>query len=109
MSHAVTAGTNDERTPPLSKDLDAVQVHYTWKFGEGGREGASQATGESEPEGDDDARARLEARLKQLTAALEDIVTLALSSADYKERAIMMHRRAVAALTAPPPGGGGDR
>lgn len=52
----------------------------------------------------------LQAQLRYLTAALEDIVTLALSSADYKQRAIMMHRRAVAALSgSPPPSSSGAR
>ena len=57
-----------------------------------------------------DDRERLQAQLRYLTAALEDIVTLALSSADYKERAIMMHRRAVAALSSSrPPSSSGAR
>jgi hypothetical protein len=41
----------------------------------------------------------LETELRRLTAALEDVVALALTTADFKQRSIMMHRRAVAALS----------
>ena len=110
MTQPSTTAADTPRTPPLAKELDAVQVRYTWKLGEGG--GPPPANGalprpaaEAEPVGEpaatpeEDAVARLEAQLRHYTAALEDIVTLALSNADYKERAIMMHRRAVAALS----------
>lgn len=40
-----------------------------------------------------------EAEVRRLTAALEDIVALALSAGDARQRAILMHRRAVAALS----------
>jgi hypothetical protein len=43
---------------------------------------------------------QLHLRLVELTAALEDVVALALSDADFRERSMMMHRRAVAALSA---------
>ncbi|HET7320986.1 MAG TPA: hypothetical protein VFI96_00650 [Longimicrobiaceae bacterium] len=80
---------SEDEKPPLAKELAGVQVHYTWKLGEG------RARLPEPPASPDDPQAQL----RQLTAALEDIVALALSSADYKERAIMMHRRAVAALS----------
>ncbi len=41
----------------------------------------------------------LQADVRRLTAALEDIVALALSAGDARQRAIQMHRRAVAALS----------
>ena len=41
----------------------------------------------------------LQADVRRLTAALEDIVALALSAGDARQRAILMHRRAVAALS----------
>ncbi len=70
-------------------------------------------TSEAEPA----ARARdpFEADVRRLTAALEDIVALALSAGDARQRAILMHRRAVAALSgadrppAAPEGGAGTR
>ena len=37
--------------------------------------------------------------VRRLTAALEDIVALALSAGDARQRTILMHRRAVAALS----------
>lgn len=40
-----------------------------------------------------------EADVRRLTSALEDIVALALSAGDARQRAILMHRRAVAALS----------
>jgi hypothetical protein len=91
-----------DREPPLGKDLAGAQVPYTWKPGEG--VASREAEGERpspEPSGDDEA-ARLRAEVRYLRSALEDIVAFALSSADHKERAVMMHRRAVAALTRPP-------
>ena len=111
MTQPITTAAETPRTPPLAKELDAVQVRYTWKVGEGGGpppvngNASAQAQPEAEAEADSaatpeqDPVAQLEAQIRQYTAALEDIVTLALSSADYKERAIMMHRRAVAALS----------
>jgi hypothetical protein len=48
---------------------------------------------------DGDETARLAGEVERLTTALHDIVALALTSGDHKERAIMMHRRAVAALS----------
>jgi hypothetical protein len=93
-----------DREPPLGKDLAGAQVPYTWKPGE--RVGARAAEGEhpsSGSSGDDESEAaRLRAEVRYLRSALEDIVAFALSSADHKERAVMMHRRAVAALTRPP-------
>ena len=103
MTQPGSSAADDPRTPPLAKDLDAVQVRYTWKVGKGGgaaapgeREGGTPAPRE------EDEVAVLNAEIRRYTAALEDIVALALSNADYKERAIMMHRRAVAALSGPP-------
>ncbi|HET8656821.1 MAG TPA: hypothetical protein VFL93_14960 [Longimicrobiaceae bacterium] len=74
-----------ERTPPLARDLSGVQVRY---------DRATPETPTPGTNGEDP-----QALVRRLTAALEDIVAFALSSADYKERAIMMHRRAVAALS----------
>jgi hypothetical protein len=93
-----------DREPPLGKDLAGAQVPFTWKPGEraGGREGEGDLPS-PEPSGDDESEAaRLRAEVRYLRSALEDIVAFALSSADHKERAVMMHRRAVAALTRPP-------
>lgn len=102
MTQSSSAADGD-RTPPLAKDLDAVQVRYTWKFGEAGKGPAPTAppAGETEAEAEPEESEieRLRAQVKHYSTALEDIVTLALSNADYKERAIMMHRRAVAALS----------
>lgn len=41
-----------------------------------------------------------EDRVRQLTSALEEIVSLALSTAEYRDRLVQMHRRAIAALSA---------
>ena len=103
MTQPSISAAETPRTPPLAKDLDSVQVRYTWKVGEGAPPPPEpQAEPESEPAAtpEEDAVAQLNAQIRHYTAALEDIVTLALSNADYKERAIMMHRRAVAALSA---------
>ena len=109
--------------PPLTRELDGVHVHYTWKFGER-RVGAVPAeladparpAHPTEEAGDGGGGSegeveRLRAQVRQLSGALEDIVAFALGNADYKERAIMMHRRAVAALSglAVEPGGEGRR
>jgi hypothetical protein len=102
MTQSGTSSAGDERTPPLARELDAVQVSYTWKFGEGGRGEAAQAPEAALPA--EDELIALRRQVGQYTAALEDIVTLALSNGEYKERAIMMHRRAVAALSAARPG-----
>jgi hypothetical protein len=111
MTQPSSPAADDARTPPLAKDLDAVQVRYTWKLGEAGAQpaptdrtaaAASGAPSTEEPSGEVDAVAALHSQIRHFTSALEDIVTLALSSADYKERAIMMHRRAVAALSGAP-------
>jgi hypothetical protein len=71
-------------------------------------------TSEAEPAAP--ARDAPEADVRRLTAALEDIVALALSAGDARQRAILMHRRAVAALSgadrpqpAPPEGGPAPR
>ena len=108
MTHPSTTAAETPKSPPLAKELDAVQVRYTWKLGEGG---ASPLPLETPPENgaspepaapsEEDAVALLHTQIRHYTTALEDIVTLALSNADYKERAIMMHRRAVAALPGP--------
>jgi hypothetical protein len=92
-----------DQTPPLAQELNAVQVRYTWNYGAPAAN-APGAARPSEPEAEPEADEveRLRAQVRHLAAALEDIVTLALSSADYKERAITMHRRAVAALTGHP-------
>lgn len=97
MTQPSTTAADTPRTPPLAKELDSVQVRYTWNPANG-RHAEPETEAAAAPE--EDAVARLEAQLRHYTAALEDIVTLALSNADYKERAIMMHRRAVAALSA---------
>ena len=106
MTQPSTSAADESRTPPLAKELDAVQVRYTWKFGEGGSPPANGTPEqEAEPEAaspEEDEVAALQTQIRLYTAALEDIVTLALSNADYKERAIMMHRRAVAALSGSP-------
>ncbi len=54
-------------------------------------------TSEAEPAAS--LRDPFEADVRRLTAALEDIVALALSAGDARQRAIQMHRRAVAALS----------
>ena len=54
-------------------------------------------TSEAEPAAS--AQDPLRADVRRLTAALEDIVALALSAGDARQRAILMHRRAVAALS----------
>lgn len=46
-----------------------------------------------------DEQDRARADVLRLTAALEDIVALALSAGDARQRSILMHRRAVAALS----------
>lgn len=95
-------------TPPLARDLAGIGPGYTWKFGEAGAGGPAPEHGSGmPPEGGDGSGGgaevdRLRAQVRQLTSALEDVVALALSGADYKERAIMMHRRAVAALSGVP-------
>jgi len=99
MTQPGTSAADEARTPPLAKDLDAVQVRYTWKFGEGGAPPAPGQPGAEPTPVEEDEVAALQTQIRLYTAALEDIVTLALSNADYKERAIMMHRRAVAALS----------
>ena len=105
MTHPGTTAADAPHSPPLTKDLDAVQVRYTWKAGENGGSppnGAHlhpKAEAQVAPSPAEQAAAALDAQIRHYIAALEDIVTLALSSADYKERAIMMHRRAVAALS----------
>ncbi len=42
---------------------------------------------------------QLRAELRRLTTALEDVVALALSSGDLRQRVILMQRRAAAALS----------
>jgi hypothetical protein len=97
-----------DREPPLGKDLAGAQVPYTWKPGESVAARAEEERPTPEPAGDDESEAaRLRAEVRHLRSALEDIVAFALSSADHKERAVMMHRRAVAALTRPPHPGPG--
>lgn len=109
------AGEGDRSGPPLARELAGVAPGYTWKFGEGNRPpGADPAApadpaatpeasaGNEEPPAEESETDRLRTRVRHLTAALEDVVALALSGAEYKERAIMMHRRAVAALSGPP-------
>lgn len=49
--------------------------------------------------GPESAGERDRAEVRRLTAALEDIVALALSAGDARQRAGQMHRRAVAALS----------
>jgi hypothetical protein len=92
--------------PPLGKELSGIRVPSPWP----GEEASGSESPEPEPpevvENADLARLRREVR--QLRAALEDIVAFALASADYKERAITMHRRAVAALTQQPLPDAGD-
>ena len=107
MTQPSMSAAETPRTPPLAKDLDAVQVRYTWKVGDGagpppanGAEESPERAAEPAAPAEEDAVAQLNGQIRQYIAALEDIVTLALSNADYKERAIMMHRRAVAALSA---------
>lgn len=91
-----------ERKPPLARDLSSVRAAYAWSESDR-RDGPGQGTaGAAEGQPGEDELAQLRARIATLTDALEDVVTLALSGADHKERAIMMHRRAVAALTGLP-------
>ncbi|MBW3629761.1 MAG: hypothetical protein KY464_10740 [Gemmatimonadetes bacterium] len=104
MTQPSSSAADESRTPPLTKDLDAVQVRYTWKMGDAGTPPVPAQQPQPLPEADvpapeDGELAALQSQVRLYTAALEDIVTLALSNADYKERAIMMHRRAVAALS----------
>jgi hypothetical protein len=93
-----------DREPPLGKDLAGAQVPYTWKQGESiaAHEAAEEHPSPEASREDESELARLRAEVRHLRSALEDIVAFALSSADHKERAVMMHRRAVAALTRPP-------
>ena len=93
-----------DRTRPLARDLTGIGNGYTWKYGEGaapGGEPAVEPAGEGASEVDEAERLRV--LVRHLTSALEDVVALALSGADYKERAILMHRRAVSALSGPVP------
>jgi hypothetical protein len=92
-----------ERKPPMARDLSGVAAGYKWKGGEGDKP-AAPAGALTPPSGKGlaapgDELDQLRAEVRHLTTALEDVVALAFSGADYKERAIMMHRRAVAALT----------
>jgi hypothetical protein len=82
--------------PPLGKELAGIRVPSPWPVDEHGVP-ASAPPAAVQAEDADVARLKLE--VHHLRAALEDIVAFALASADYKERAITMHRRAVAALT----------
>ena len=53
-----------------------------------------------------------QAEIRRLSAALEDIVALAHSSGDHRERVILMQRRAIAALSGTdrkPPAGSAKR
>jgi hypothetical protein len=94
-----TGGSMSDRKPPLARDLSSVRAGYT-RTESGGpaddRPGAAEAL---TAENADQELVQLRGRVATLTDALEDVVALALSGADYKERAIMMHRRAVAALS----------
>ena len=100
MTHPSSSAADDSHKPPLAKELDAVQVRYTWNMGDPGTPPAPVESEAHALRAGDDEVAALQAQIRLYTSALEDIVTLALSNADYKERAIMMHRRAVAALSA---------
>ena len=118
MTHSSSSAGGEDRSPPLSQDLGAVQVRFTRKLGDTSKPGSDpsiRTSGEATqtasplkvepldpPPTAQEREAALELQVRQFTAALEDIVTLALSNADYKERAIMMHRRAVAALSGLP-------
>ena len=96
MSERRAASQDDERTPPLAQDL----VPFTWKIAEGSPAASDGQSARAIPGTEEISEVdALRAQVKYFTGALEDIVTLALSNADYKERAIMMHRRAVAALS----------
>lgn len=90
-----------DRRPPLAPELAGVGASYTWKYGEAGRPRPEEPAAGSGA-GDEELE-RLRAQVRHLTGALEDVVALALSGADYKERAIMMHRRAVSALSGATP------
>lgn len=85
--------------PPVARDLTGIDHGYTWKYGEG----AAPAGEPDGPPAEMDEAEQLRLRVRHLTSALEDVVALALSGADYKERAILMHRRAVSALSGPAP------
>ena len=103
----------NDRDPPLARDLSGVEASYTWRYGErrtaGAEAGAEPVPAEGgEAAGEQTEEARLTGQVAALTTALEDVVALALSGADYKERAIMMHRRAVAALSGVPVGRPGE-
>lgn len=88
-----------ERNPPFAPDLTGIAPGYTWKFGASAAGAAPPAELPATTEDREAEIQHLRAQVQQLRAALEDVVAFALSSADYKNRAIMMHRRAVAALT----------
>lgn len=98
-----------ERELPLARDLSGVKTSYTWNYGDA-KPGADGSA--STREGAQGDAGELHAQVSWFRDALEDVVALALSGADYKERAIMMHRRAVAALSGVPvqrPRGAPDR
>ncbi len=82
--------------PPLGKDLAGIRVPSPWPLDDHGEPTDPEAARGQQKDAD---VARLRREVRHLRAALEDIVAFALASADYKERAITMHRRAVAALT----------
>lgn len=51
------------------------------------------------PTGEVEEKPNPQTEIRRLSAALEDIVALAHSSGDHRERVIQMQRRAIAALT----------
>ena len=77
MTHPGTTAADSPHSPPLAKDLDAVQVRYTWKGGESGGSppnGAHlhpKAEAQPAPLPAEHAAAALDAQIRHYTAALE--------------------------------------
>jgi hypothetical protein len=93
--------TMDKKSSHSGPDLTGIHPRYTWEA-----EGAADPVPPAEarpavPRGGDlqESLQQLDAELQRLKAALEDVVALALTESDPKQRVIMMQRRAIAALT----------
>jgi hypothetical protein len=89
-----------QQNPPSSREVPGVESLHEWKSRPGRDSGPPPPLiADLSPQPGEDPR-QLHVQLVELTAALEDVVALALSDADFRERSMMMHRRAVAALSA---------
>lgn len=83
-------------------DLTSVHPRYTWEVEAGKMPDRAAAPSAPTPASDADPAERvraLEEEVARLTAALKDVVALALAEAEPKHRAITMQRRAIAALS----------